>query len=67
MIDGPDNRGLSGIDWTVPPDPAEIEQLRELAKLPFSEKLKWLAKAQQIVEHLQHSREMQLRGTEFKT
>ncbi len=45
--------GLFEIDWTVPPDPAEIEQLRELARMPFSEKLAWLAQAQDLVEHLQ--------------
>ena len=47
----------SQIDWTVPADPAEIEQLREMAKLPFSEKLKWLAQAQRMIEHMQRSRE----------
>ena len=44
------------IDWSVPPDPVEIEQLREVAKLPFSEKLKWLAQVGTMFEHMEKSR-----------
>jgi hypothetical protein len=50
------------IDWTVPPDPAEIEQLREVAKLPFSEKLKWLAQVGRMAEHMEKSRAERLRN-----
>jgi hypothetical protein len=51
---------IDQIDWSVPPDPTEIEQLREVAKLPFSEKMKWLAQAQGIVESLQRNHQQRL-------
>jgi hypothetical protein len=54
------------INWNVPPDPMEIEQLREVAKLPYWEKLKWLAQAGRMADHLQkqHAERMNQRRHE---
>ncbi|BCM91187.1 hypothetical protein IAD21_03051 [Abditibacteriota bacterium] len=40
------------IDWTVPPDPQEIERLRETARLSWPEKLQWLEEMQRLVEFI---------------
>ena len=49
------------IDWTVAPDPHEIEQLRRHAQWPLWEKLEWLESAQIIVQSLENSRSEQAR------
>ena len=41
------------IDWSVPPSREEIEQLREVARLPLWVKLEWLEQMQKIAEHMQ--------------
>ncbi len=40
------------INWTVPPDPQEIEQLRRTARLPWPEKLQWLEQMHRRVEFM---------------
>ena len=45
------------IDWTVPPDPQEIEQLRAVARLSWPEKLQWLEEMQRMVEFIQQNSE----------
>ena len=49
------------IDWTVPADPHEIAQLRDVAKWPLWEKLQWLESAQEIAQSLEKSRFKQAR------
>ncbi|PQV63826.1 hypothetical protein B1R32_10830 [Abditibacterium utsteinense] len=50
----PDN--FPFIDWTVAPDPYEIENLRDAARLPLWEKLEWLEAAQRLVEQIESGR-----------
>lgn len=47
------------IDWTVPPDPEEIENLRSFAALSMWDKLQWLEEAQRMVEHMNGQRPQQ--------
>ena len=44
------------IDWTVPADPYEIAQLRDVAMWPLWQKLEWLESAQIIAQSLETSR-----------
>lgn len=55
-IDFPD------IDWTIPADPHEIEQLRQQAKWPLWAKLEWLESAQIMAQSLEKSRLKQARA-----
>lgn len=41
------------INWNVPPDPQEIEQLRDAARLSWPEKLQWLEEMQRIALWMQ--------------
>lgn len=41
------------IDWNVPPDPHEIEQLRDNARLSWADKLDWLEEMQRLALFLQ--------------
>ena len=50
----PDN--FPFIDWTVAPDPYEIENLRDAARLPMWEKLEWLEAAQLFAEQMETQR-----------
>ena len=44
------------IDWTVPLDEHELEQLRHFGTLSLWEKLGWLEEAQRYVEGMKASR-----------
>ncbi len=41
------------INWNVPPDPQEIEQLRQAARLSWAEKLEWLEQMQRMALWMQ--------------
>ncbi len=41
------------INWNVPPDPQEIEQLRDAARLSWADKLDWLEEMQRLALFLQ--------------
>ena len=51
------------IDWSVPPDPQEIEQLCDIADWPLWDRLDWLEEAQLIVESLQAAHERRMAQT----
>ncbi len=51
------------IDWTIPIDEQELEQLRHFVTLSLWEKLGWLEEAQRYVEGMKASRAA--RGLKF--
>ena len=51
-----DKQIAASIDWSIPVAPQELEQLREVARLPLSQKLEWLEESQRLVEALRAGR-----------
>lgn len=55
------------INWDVLPDPQELAQLRDAARLPLGERLEWLEQMQRIALHLQQQRLNRLCAESEKT